>query len=295
MRTRLAAAGTFVFIIAACTPKEKAAVAKPDSTTAATVATAATTASAPAPNVVTIHAKDFSYTDAPAEIPAGLTTFHLINDGPDLHHLSIVRLDSGKTIQNLEAALALPAAPPMWAVPVGGPNAPDPSKESNATLNLTPGNYAMVCFVDVPGGVPHFAKGMIKAFTVGAAPTGAPAAAPVADVNIKLVDYAFDLSTPLTAGTHTFQVTNSGSQPHEVELVRLAPGKTVEQLLGWMNKPAGPPPASAIGGVAGFIGDTNYFTADITPGQYALICFLPDAKDGKPHFMHGMTKTITVM
>ncbi|HWG34517.1 MAG TPA: hypothetical protein VN650_10140 [Gemmatimonadaceae bacterium] len=293
MRTRLALAGTFVFVIAACTPKEKASVAKTDSTTAATVATAAATTAA-APNVVTVQARDFSY-DGPSEIPAGMTTFKLVNDGKDLHHLSIIRLDSGKTLKDLEAALALPAAPPTWAVPMGGPNAPDPTKESNATLDLTPGNYAMVCFVDVPGGVPHFAKGMIKAFTVGAAPAGAAATAPVADVDIKLVDYGFDLSKPLTAGTHTFAVTNGASQPHEVELVRLAPGKTVEQLLGWMQKPAGPPPASAIGGVAGFIGDTNYFTADITPGQYALICFLPDAKDGKPHFMHGMTKTITVM
>lgn len=288
MRTRLAAAGTFVFIFAACTPKENASVAKTDSASTTVAAAPAT------PNVVTVHAKDFSY-DGPAEIPAGMTTFHLINDGPSLHHLTIVRLDSGKTVKDLEKALSLPAAPPMWAVPMGGPNAPDPTKESNATLELTPGNYVMVCFVDVPGGIPHFAKGMIKPFTVGAAPAGAPASAPVADINIKLVDYGFELSTPLTAGTHTFEVTNGATQPHEVELVRLAPGKTVEQLLGWMNKPAGPPPASAVGGVAGFIGDTNYFTADITPGQYALICFLPDVKDGKPHFMHGMTKTITVM
>ena len=30
------------------------------------------------------------------------------------------------------------------------------------------------------------------------------------------------------------------------------------------------------------------------PGSYALICFVPDAKDGKPHAMHGMLKTLTV-
>ena len=41
-------------------------------------------------------------------------------------------------------------------------------------------------------------------------------------------------------------------------------------------------------------GSTNYFTAELTPGDYLLICFLADAKDGKPHFMHGMTKTVTV-
>jgi hypothetical protein len=36
------------------------------------------------------------------------------------------------------------------------------------------------------------------------------------------------------------------------------------------------------------------FTADFVPGKYALICFLPDAKDGKPHFMHGMVQEVTV-
>jgi hypothetical protein len=33
---------------------------------------------------------------------------------------------------------------------------------------------------------------------------------------------------------------------------------------------------------------------DLEPGEYGLICFLPDMKDGKPHFHHGMVKKITV-
>jgi hypothetical protein len=35
---------------------------------------------------------------------------------------------------------------------------------------------------------------------------------------------------------------------------------------------------------------------DVTfiPGQYALLCFVPDMKDGKPHFAHGMAKLIEV-
>jgi len=31
---------------------------------------------------------------------------------------------------------------------------------------------------------------------------------------------------------------------------------------------------------------------DLKPGRYALICFLPDASDGKPHFEHGMVREI---
>jgi len=30
------------------------------------------------------------------------------------------------------------------------------------------------------------------------------------------------------------------------------------------------------------------FPVDLTPGTYALLCFAPDAKDGKAHTEHGM-------
>ena len=41
-------------------------------------------------------------------------------------------------------------------------------------------------------------------------------------------------------------------------------------------------------------GGKGSFTADLSAGDYGLICFVPDAKDGKPHFVHGMMKTIKV-
>ena len=272
-----------------------AACATKDASKSANASDSTHTAAAAKPHQMTVVATDYKF-DAPDQVPAGMMTIHLVDNGQEMHHVAFVKLNDGKTVADVEQALKTQGPMPSWAVDYGGVNPPHPGGGmATTTQMLEPGNYALVCFVPSADGTPHFAKGMIKAFTVGAAPAGATATAPVADVDIKLVDYGFDLSKPLTAGTHTFAVTNGASQPHEAELVKLAPGKTVEQLLGWMQKPAGPPPASAIGGVAGFIGDTNYFTADITPGQYALICFLPDAKDGKPHFMHGMTKTITVM
>ena len=38
----------------------------------------------------------------------------------------------------------------------------------------------------------------------------------------------------------------------------------------------------------------NDVMLDLKPGAYGLICFYPDAKDGKPHLAHGMVATITV-
>ena len=41
-------------------------------------------------------------------------------------------------------------------------------------------------------------------------------------------------------------------------------------------------------------GEVNIVTADFEPGEYALLCFVPDVKDGKPHTEHGMIRQITV-
>jgi len=283
--------------LCACSQKE---AAKPDS---AAVAQSAAPAAAhgfdPATHTATVHAKDFSF-DAPDSLPGGWTTFHLINDGPNFHHIQLVRLDSGKTVQDLGATMKDPNTPlPRWAVFVGGPNAPSPGSASDATVNLQPGNYALICVVDIPAHVPHAAKGMVRPLTVTAA-SGTPAAEPSADVTITESDYKFDIPASIAAGNHTFKVVNSGPQAHEVEIIRLAPGKTMKDFGEFMakayaDKVDGPPPGDGLGGITAMIpGGTEYFTANMTPGNYVMICFVPDMKDHKPHSDHGMVKEFTV-
>jgi len=248
-------------------------------------------AAAAKPNVVNVTGQDFKF-DAPDVIPAGMTEFRFTNKGPSLHHLAILKLNGGKTVDDLRAALANPGPLPSWVKEYGGANAPVAGETSNATLKLVPGNYALICFVDI-GGPPHFAKGMVRPLKVVPSKKADPA--PTANVTMTLFDYNFKLSNPIRAGTRTIRVYNAGKQHHEVELVQLPPGKTVKDVLDWLGKPEGPPPGKPIGGVSGMeTGMTEYFTADFAPGKYGLICFLPDAKDGKPHLAHGMVKEITV-
>jgi len=256
-------------------------------------ATNAITSAAPAKApIVRVSGMDFSF-DAPEVIPAGLTEFRFMNKGPSLHHMQILKLEGGKTVDDLRAALANPGPPPAWVKVVGGPNAPAPGLESNATLMLEPGNYALICFVDI-GGPPHFMKGMVKALRVTPS-TDASAPAPKVDATATLFDYGFKLSSPIQAGTRTIRVLNGGAQPHEIELVRLPPGVSVGDFMKWLEKMEGPPPAMPLGGISGLdVGGSQYFTAEFTPGNYALVCFLPDVKDGKPHFAHGMIQQITV-
>jgi hypothetical protein len=248
----------------------------------------------PATRTVTVIARDFAY-EAPDSLPGGWTTIRMVNEGPTIHHMQLVRIDSGKTMADVQAAMKnTNAPPPKWVVDVGGPNAPNPGAESNTTMNLTPGLYVMLCFVDIPDKVAHMTKGMFKPLVVTAAT--APGAAPTADVELSLTDYAFTAkSGALTAGKHTFHVVNDGPQVHEIEIFQLLPGKTMKDFAAWGEKYAGPPPVSALGGVVGLVkGADAYFTADFTPGNYVMICFVGDKKDNKPHFMHGMVKEFAV-
>jgi hypothetical protein len=245
------------------------------------------------PAVVTITASDFSF-DAPSEIPAGVTTFHLVNRGPGLHHVQLVKLGEGKTVDDFLAAVKAGGPPPAWATVAGGPNPPDLGGTAITTMALEPGNYAMVCFIPSGDGIPHLMKGMVRPLTVTAA-SGAGAPEPSADLVMKLVDFAFELDGPLTAGRHTIRVENAGAQPHEVAIVRLEPGKEPMDVAAWGEKQVGPAPGKLQGGVSAIMPNTRAFVeVDLQPGEYGLICFVPDMKDGKPHFVHGMMKKVTV-
>ena len=220
-----------VVVLAACSPKDaaktdSAKVAQAGAAAAAAAAPASRGAFDPATHTATIYAKDYAF-ESPDSISAGLTNFHLVNEGQTLHHVQLVRLDSGKTAADLQAAMKNPGPPPAWAVSVGGPNAPDPGSTSDAAVDLKEGNYVVLCFVDIPEHVPHFAKGMVRPLKVVAA-TGTPAAAPTADVTVTLADYNFIVKGALTAGKHIIKVDNKGPQEHELEIIRLAPGKTVK-------------------------------------------------------------------
>lgn len=286
MSSRACATGLALLAVVACRPDRSAAPA-------ASVADT-TPAAAPPANVVTYIARDFGF-EGPGQVPAGSTVFRLSNQGKELHHLVVARIDQGRTYDSLLAALKQVGPPPAWMHLVGGPNAISPAGEANATVNLTEGHYAILCFIPSADGVPHMAKGMISPLEVTAA-SGPTARVVPADVTIKLSDYAFDLSQPLTPGDHVIRVENAGPQAHELVLVRLAPGKTVKNFEAWeKGGEKGPPPGTPLGGISPMdAGESGQFTVKLTPGDYAFMCFIPDSRDGKAHLLHGMIKPVRV-
>ena len=278
------------FGIAACSVKE--APKTPDTTTATPAA-----ATPAAPNEVVITASEYKF-EAPDQIPAGLTTFKLNDSGKEMHHATLIKLDSGKTVQDLANGMKnmKPGTPPPgWVIPAGGPNAAPPGGGSALTMVMKPGNYAIVCFIPDAKGVPHVMHGMIKGLTVTENPN-ANMTEPTPDVTVTLKDYQFEFSTPLTAGKHTIKIVTAPGQPHEFTFFQLSPGKVAADLPKYVETGMkGPPPALPLGGVAAMAaGEAVYYTVDLKPGDYAIVCFLEDAKDGNQHYTHGMVQQIKV-
>jgi hypothetical protein len=101
-------------------------------------------------------------------------------------------------------------------------------------------------------------------------------------------------------------VENAGVEPHDLVLMKLEPGATLEQVKAWLNpekarrlgqSSAGVSPASLVsmaGGIAAIAsGMEGFFEADLTPGEYVLAC-MATAPDGKSHIEHGMIQQISI-
>jgi len=61
------------------------------------------------------------------------------------------------------------------------------------------------------------------------------ASAPEAGLVVRLMDYSFTIDPPLRSGRHTIRVENAGVEPHDLVLMKLAPGKTMEDIVTWLS------------------------------------------------------------
>ncbi len=251
-------------------------------------------AAPPVANVVAVVARDTRFELQPS-VPAGLTTFRLFNEGNLLHHAQLYRVPPERGLDLALRALEQNGAPPDWLVDLGGPNAVGPGQDASATLVLEPGEYLFVSNIPGEDGQPQWAQGLVEPFKV-VARGGGEARAPRADLALAMFDYGYEFSAPVTRGRHTIRVENRGPQPHEVAFFRFPPGRSMPDVMRWIESGFdGPPPVQFLGGVASLEpGRSNWVTLDFRLGEYGMLCFVPDRGDGRPHIAHGMAQTFRV-
>lgn len=233
--------------------------------------------------------------NGPSSAAAGWVKITLRNEGLEPHQAVVLALGN-MTYAQFQAALMAPPSNNSTAPelkPMGGVGASTPGGNVTAWVNLSVGQYAVVCFIPDPSGVPHAAHGMTAPLTVVA--SSAPAATPpVADVNVTLTDYNFTVSPNLTAGRHVLAIHNAGSHDHEAPIFKMKGNATLQDVLNAFFGGVEPPLADAGGGGPIEPGATEYVEWTFTPGTYGFACFEQDTPNAPFHAQLGMVLEVHV-
>jgi hypothetical protein len=208
-------------------------------------------------------------------------------------------LPSGQTADSILSVATPGAAVPSWAYQTtfaGGPAAAA-GGSGQAVIQLTEGDWVIW-----NGGE---AKPAPHALTVTAATGTVTAPSPTAGVDVTEQEYSFlGLDNPVPAGEQLWKITNTGKQPHFMDIVKLPEGTTQQQLMEAINgflmgtPVAGGLDLSQVADVAGTStlspGQTMLAAFDLAPGTYGVACFFPDIQGGTPHALLGMVVVFTV-
>jgi hypothetical protein len=193
-----------------------------------------------------------------------------------------------------EEALGAFAALPAWFAQVqflGGPGFIGPNDAFEMDMFVEEGRYVVECYVKTNGIFHSYtpapdALAMVHQLDVTGEPTtNTP---PQADLAVRISSDGIVMAGEPAVGVQTFsvnfvdQIAHETGLRHDVQLVRLEDGQTLETVAPWMNvlSPTGletPAPAHFEGGVNEMpAGQTAYFTVELTAGRYALIAETPD-------------------
>lgn len=260
---------------------------------------AATGDEAATPTAVNVVAKDFTF-DLPATIEGGTIEMNYSNEGAEPHFAAFAKPADGKTFADVKAALtaapgsAPPSGPPPFTEWAGAATA-EPGQVGKMTFDLPAGTYALFCAIPSPDGVSHAAKGMVVEVTVT---DGETTEQPDTLGTVNAVDFALSAPPELEAGENVVGLKNDGKQLHEINLVELQAGKTVDDLIAWdASGQSSRPPGTFLSGLAIAPGQTGTSTVDLKAGStYVFVCLIPDSLgDFKSHLSKGMkTPTFTV-
>jgi uncharacterized cupredoxin-like copper-binding protein len=247
--------------------------------------------------VVNVTITDQGY-EAPDRVPGGLLRIRAHNQGSVARAADLVMLKNGATLEQYNAALALPdfaaAAEELGRLSfiAGGVARMQPGSTSEVVLDLEPGSYVIAHSIPGPP--------LTRLLEVTAAPADQPAE-PDAQQTISMTEFAFDgAPDTLPAGETTMEVVNEGEQLHLMAIVseETMTAEQVEQSLSGTPLPLALAFPGSDGGMGELLpGDSGWVTLDLDPGVYVLTCFVFDQSGGgfgKAHTELGMSHAFTV-
>ncbi len=157
----------------------------------------------------------------------------------------------------------------------------------------------MACFVPAPDGSPHAAHGMYKVFSVSGKSSLTPPTDGVADVSLS--DSTITVPPGNAPKSLTAKVTNSGTAVHSFQLVKIADGKTLDDVKTYYDTffntgkaPEGGAPGELVGGVAEVApnGGIGYVQWTLPAGNYGYVS--TDGDSPNDDYAKGLHGTFTI-
>jgi hypothetical protein len=222
------------------------------------------------PQEIRITVTDESY-EMPGELESEPVSLTLQNEGKQVHRAYFARLNQGVTKKEVRSALSTSPDEFILLITIAG-SMPEiePGASSEIGMLFPEGEYVVID-PEVEGPPPF------GFFTVSPA-SGPDVAEPEADYSIEAGDFYFEVPDP-SSGEATVEITNVGKQSHEVVIAR----KGVKREGAEVTTVFAPAP-----------GGKMWTTVTLAPGDYTLVCFLPDPKTGKTHVKLGMKQDFSV-
>jgi len=266
---------------------------------------------------VEIVAYDYAF-QAPDELPSGWITFALNNEqAHEIHELSFARIPEGISyseyldkyvgaweilleeyqdgeVERSGISARVNELLPEWANGVEYVNARglvSPGRSAEKTVYLTPGLYAVDCWVKTEDGIIHLSAGMTRPLTITDESANSPK--PAFDNSITLYENKIDVDWNAETGFHSFAVwmeaDSEGFPVHNnIHLIKLEENTDLDEVNSWMDwyKVGGlraPAPADFLGGVSAYDAkpgvSATYFSLKIDePGEYAWIVQVPEGE-----------------
>ena len=243
---------------------------------------------------ITIEATAEGFT-IPEEMPEGIVEITFENHSEAPFGPMVVRLSEGVTLEDVGAVAAAGPEAGMQAIFEGllsllGAVTVMPEMTVDVTFDFAPGTYV---FANTASGDPS----SFQPFTVVDS-EGEGAAPPEADVEVGLVDFAFNAPLAVAAGPQLWHIQNLGDQPHEMIVVpmddAMTAGEFNQALLGSIAGEETEQVAPVIFWSMS-PGEQAWITYDLEPGTYAVVCGFPDTSgSGHSHAELGMRQIIIV-
>ena len=223
----------------------------------------------------------------PETLPAGIRRVTVNNTGQEWHAVIFRRLNEGVTPEQFAAAFAeSPFSSLALTTQLGGPDLA-PGVSRLGYFDFQPGAHALVDNATAP---PRFVP-----FTVVAS-TEVEAAPPAAAVTVEMKEHAFIMPAEIKAGAQWWQFTNTGQNVHQMGIVKLAVGKTLDDAIAWNETGEGPEPFEWVEFWNVMSpGVTSWGELELPVGTYWVLDFLPDpTREGQSNMALGMAQEIVV-